>query len=247
MGDLFDDREILGLRGRDKIALIIRIQALFRGMLTRRRIKQRYGFVAKTMAGMGLYTGVINYDNERVQEIRANLGPFVYPEVTTSDGVKRNKKPQITLQNGAKYEGEWNEATKQRDGKGTQIWADGSLYEGFWKNDKANGRGRLIHADGDVYEGEWKDDKAHGFGRYMHTDGAQYEGYWKEDKQHGQGKETWPDGAQYEGDYVDGKKDGKGSFRWADGSTYQGQFSDNNIHGEGVYIWADSRKYNGEW
>ena len=97
LGDLFDDREILGLRGRDKIALIIRIQALFRGVLTRRKIKQRYGFVAKTMAGMGLYTGVINYDNERVQEIRANLGPFVYPEVTTSDGVKRNKKPQITL------------------------------------------------------------------------------------------------------------------------------------------------------
>jgi len=26
----------------------------------------------------------------------------------------------------------------------------------------ANGKGRLIHADGDIYEGEWKDDKAHG-------------------------------------------------------------------------------------
>jgi len=23
----------------------------------------------------------------------------------------------------------------------------GSVYEGFWKNDKANGKGRLIHAD----------------------------------------------------------------------------------------------------
>jgi hypothetical protein len=28
----------------------------------------------------------------------------------------------------------------------------------------ANGKGRLIHADGDVYEGLWKDDKAHGYG-----------------------------------------------------------------------------------
>ena len=70
LGDLFDDREILGLRGRDKIAIIIRIQALFRGVMTRRRIKQRTGFVAKTMAGMGLYTGDVNYDNPRVQEIR---------------------------------------------------------------------------------------------------------------------------------------------------------------------------------
>lgn len=77
-----------------------------------------------------------------------------------------------TLENGARYEGEWNEATNMRDGRGVQTWVDGSLYEGFWKNDKANGQGRLIHADGDVYEGEWRDDKAHGYGKYMHTDGA---------------------------------------------------------------------------
>ena len=42
-----------------------------------------------------------------------------------------------------------------RDGRGIQIWLDGSRYEGYWKNNKANGHGRLIHADGDVYEGEW--------------------------------------------------------------------------------------------
>jgi hypothetical protein len=78
----------------------------------------------------------------------------------------------MLLENGAKYEGEWDISNDMRDGKGLQIWADGSLYEGYWKADKANGRGRLIHADGDVYEGEWKDDKAHGKGRYYHTDGA---------------------------------------------------------------------------
>jgi len=38
------------------------------------------------------------------------------------------------------------------------------VYEGYWKEDKANGRGRLIHADGDIYDGYWKNDKAHGFG-----------------------------------------------------------------------------------
>lgn len=247
--DLFDDTEVLGLRGRDKIAIIIKIQAIFRGVLTRRRVRQRHGFQAKTMGGLAFaqFDGQANYQNQRVQEIRQSLGPFQYPNTTEKDGVQRKKLPQKTLENGAMYEGEWNEVTNKRDGKGTQIWADGSLYEGYWRNDKANGKGRLIHADGDVYEGEWKDDKAHGYGKYMHTDGAQYEGYWKEDKQHGKGKETWPDGAQYEGDYIEGKKDGFGNFRWADGSTYNGQFSDNNIHGEGVYIWADQRKYEGEW
>ena len=27
----------------------------------------------------------------------------------------------------------------------------------------ANGKGRLIHADGDVYEGDWKEDKAYSY------------------------------------------------------------------------------------
>ena len=46
------------------------------------------------------------------------------------------------------------------------------MYEGYWKDNKANGKGRLIHADGDVYNGFWKDDKAHGQGIYSHLDGA---------------------------------------------------------------------------
>lgn len=37
-------------------------------------------------------------------------------------------------------------------------------------------------ADGDVYEGEWKEDKAHGFGVYYYADGAKYEGEWRDDK-----------------------------------------------------------------
>jgi len=46
----------------------------------------------------------------------------------------------------------------------------------------AEGKGRLIHADGDIYEGDWKNDKAHGKGIYVHMDGARYDGDWVEDK-----------------------------------------------------------------
>ena len=131
-------------------------------------------------------------------QIRNSLEPFDFEPSPTPDRVVRVQRPQMTLDNGAEYEGEWDEMGR-KDGRGVQIWVDGSLYEGYWKADKANGRGRLIHADGDVYNGEWKDDKAHGFGKYHHTDGARYEGYWFEDKQHGDGKEIWPDNACYEG------------------------------------------------
>jgi hypothetical protein len=152
------------------------------------------------------------YDCPEVMRIREDSGPFNYEEGDycdfLNDGIEREKRMLVTIDNEAKYQGEW--IGNVRDGRGYQIWPDGSLYEGFWKNNKANGRGRLIHADGDVYEGEWKDDKAHGYGVYMHADGARYEGYWSEDKQHGKGVEQWPDGAIYDGFYHDGEKHGEG-------------------------------------
>ena len=38
-----------------------------------------------------------------------------------------------------------------------------------------------MHADGDVYDGQWKNDKAHGMGHYMHANGATYYGEWKDE------------------------------------------------------------------
>ena len=68
-------------------------------------------------------------------------------------------KGPCELDNGAVYQGQWTKLGK-REGRGTQIWTDGSKYVGNWKDDMANGRGRLIHGDGDSYEGEWQNDKA---------------------------------------------------------------------------------------
>lgn len=42
----------------------------------------------------------------------------------------RKELPAVTLENGAVYIGEWKNGL--RDGKGTQIWPDGSKYEGDW-------------------------------------------------------------------------------------------------------------------
>lgn len=154
------------------------------------------------------------YDCPEVMRIRDESGPFNYelgPYIDEyADGQRREKRDLTNIENETKYQGEWLIGTEIRDGRGFQIWPDGSLYEGFWRNNKANGRGRLIHADGDVYEGEWKDDKAHGVGVYCHADGATYEGCWFEDKQHGKGIERWPDGAVYDGAYSQGQKHGEG-------------------------------------
>jgi hypothetical protein len=51
--EFFDDRTVAGYKGVDKIILLIKIQALFRGAVARKKIKQRYGFQVKTMGGRG--------------------------------------------------------------------------------------------------------------------------------------------------------------------------------------------------
>ena len=100
--------------------------------------------------------------------------------------IKPNKnrewRPVCDIDGEAKYEGEWDPVTNERDGQGIQVWKDGAMYEGSFKQGKSHGKGRLIHPDGDVYEGQWKNDNACGKGTYFHVDGAKYEGEWFEDK-----------------------------------------------------------------
>ncbi len=40
---------------------------------------------------------------------------------------------------------------------GRLIFASGIVYEGEFKNDKANGYGKCTYADGSVYLGSWKE------------------------------------------------------------------------------------------
>ena len=54
----------------------------------------------------------------------------------------------ISLQNNK--EGEWS--NNQRNGKGTQFFADGRKYIGDWLDDKRNGRGMFTWPEGGRYE-----------------------------------------------------------------------------------------------
>jgi hypothetical protein len=188
----------INMSGKNEVTSMIKIQSAIRSYLA-----------SKKVATLDIYNnpdlqfqnhppeedmGENNYDNEQVKELEESLGRFNYGQ-PPNESQQLEFRGMRTLENGAKYQGEWIKGTDIRQGKGIQIWSDGSKYEGWWKDNKANGRGRLIHADGDVFEGEWKDDKAHGQGIYSHLDGAKYEGEWEEDRQHGKGVETWPDNA----------------------------------------------------
>ena len=79
------------------------------------------------------------------------------------------------------YIGEWS-SDELRHGKGKQIWSDGSIYEGYWKHDKACGCGRMFYANGELYEGEWKEGMRHGEGLMIYESGSKYEGQFEEDQ-----------------------------------------------------------------
>ena len=172
------------------------------------------------------------------KEMIEKYGPFEYlgaqrehemgmisPDISWQD--------TVTLPNGAIYTGQWRKSKDEsvREGRGMLVWLDGTLYEGYFKNDKASMYGRLLHKDGELYQGEWLDDKAHGFGFYYRFDGSMYRGFWKNDQQSGKGVEHWPNGDKFEGIYRDGQKEGLGTFSWSDGNRYHGNFVANNIEG----------------
>jgi hypothetical protein len=58
-----------------------------------------------------------------------------------------------------------------------------------------------IYADGSRYEGEWKNMKKHGKGMYQYANGDKYIGDWIDDRRTGQGVFTWINGNRYEKKY----------------------------------------------
>ena len=73
----------------------------------------------------------------------------------TSAQDEPQQKTQI-WDDGTKYQG--SVVDGKRDGKGTIVWPDGSRYVGHFKNDLRNGPGTMILPDGTVYNGYFVDD-----------------------------------------------------------------------------------------
>jgi len=53
------------------------------------------------------------------------------------------------------YKGKINKETLKKDGFGMQVFPDGTIFEGFFKNGRKNGKGRLLTHKGEVILGDW--------------------------------------------------------------------------------------------
>jgi len=213
---------------------LIKIQSYIRGMIMRTKKKKM----------MNIYNNIsIVYDTDNEVSRYIEIDKCILTEKDLLNTINSypimNDKYEVEIRKPVEYEdgsiyyGEWMKGTKNKHGRGIQLWEDGTRYEGYFQFNKANLKGRLLHSDGDVYEGNWLNGKAEGFGVYKHIDGSVYKGNWKQDKQNGKGQENWPDNSYYKGEYFMGKKQGVGKFFWADGSMYEGEFENNLIEGKG--------------
>ena len=145
-----------------------------------------------------------------------------------------------------RYEGETNDRG-QAHGQGAYYNANGTRYEGEFKDGSPNGRGVFYYLEdnqwkGDRYEGEWKDGKQHGKGAYYHASGDRYEGEWKDGKRHGKGAYDYADGDRYEGEYKDDVEDGQGILHHANGDRYEGEWKDGIPH-RGTPFFVDGSHY----
>ena len=222
---------------------LILIQSVLRGFLLR---KEFYNFKQIKEISIDYNTDLFE-KNPIIQRLNNLLPKF---ELTDKEEYEinnsNNKIIAILYPNKSIYKGMINEKG-QREGFGKYFLSDGSIYKGFFQNNKMEGRGRIININGFIYEGEFKNGQSNGYGKYIALDGTTYKGTWLDDKQNGTGNEIYPDGSFYNGNFKNGKKNGFGKLVFKDKNIYEGQFLNNDINGEGAFYWKDGRSFIGNW
>ncbi|MEQ1642279.1 MAG: hypothetical protein ABL959_02410 [Pyrinomonadaceae bacterium] len=193
--------------------------------------------------------------------VRVNA-PIPTPTPSTTTG-------QMTFEGGAKYDEAVPTAkpittttTKCLSGNclngfGKYLFANETIYEGYFVNGKANGKGKVTYKDGGSYVGDLRDGKMEGRGIFLYANGNTYDGGWvynlksgqgtqtlkasgelyvgqfANDKRHGKGKATYKNGDTYDGDWVNGMREGQATYSFPNGSYYIGGFDKDKQHGTG--------------
>jgi hypothetical protein len=80
----------------------------------------------------------------------------------------------------------------QSNNQGTIAVVVVPSYNGVLVNGKKDGKGTQTYPDGSIYEGDWRNDIRYGFGVMYSVDGNHYAGYWKDDKRDSTGVNIFP-------------------------------------------------------
>ena len=134
-----------------------------------------------------------------------------------------------------------------QNGQGTFKFKDGSVYEGFFKNNKFQGQGTMKYSNGNVYIGKWLNHERSGRGKLTFPNGDKYVGHFQENKFWGKGKFTYSTGDFFDGDWVNHLAHGKGVYRFEDNERYEGEFFKGEFSGVGAFYYNDGTVFIGNW
>lgn len=134
----------------------------------------------------------------------------------------------------------------EKDGPGKYI-SDGVVYQGIFKN-KVLVEGTITEADGTVYEGTFRDNQLFGMGKMRSPDGTVHEGEFQNGRMHGKGSAKNASGERiYEGDYENGEIHGRGTAYFPEGKTIEGVFDRGIEKGCGTIVEPDKLFYSGDF
>eukprot|EP00403_Amphidinium_massartii_P040584 CAMPEP_0178454220 /NCGR_PEP_ID=MMETSP0689_2-20121128/45236_1 /TAXON_ID=160604 /ORGANISM="Amphidinium massartii, Strain CS-259" /LENGTH=765 /DNA_ID=CAMNT_0020080127 /DNA_START=22 /DNA_END=2317 /DNA_ORIENTATION=- len=153
------------------------------------------------------------------------------PRLTVAGSLRELPAEQtwITLKDGSMYKGQWLDGYPHGQG---ERWSGKEQYTGAWAKGKQEGKGRQMWQDGRVYEGEFKQGLLDGHGRleWQSTTGrAVYEGDFSKNLRHGRGKYTWDDGRTYDGEWRAGKRHGEAVCTDRHGNEKRGMWDDDKL------------------
>lgn len=156
-------------------------------------------------------------------------------------GKKRGNRSRMDFANGDSYVGAFGATRPNRygdgvfDGRGTMTFADGSVYEGEWKEGRIHGQGKYTSSSGDTLEGTFVDGRLDGpecTEELLHGSSV-YVGAFEHGEYHGRGV-LERDGRVYTGIFDQGFKSGRGVEEDIKGGRYEGFFFLDRRHGHGV-------------
>lgn len=85
-----------------------------------------------------------DFCHEKVLEVLIKVGPYKINEIDNGQTQYKNIESRTIFSDlkGNLYQGEVKIGTDLKQGRGIMIFSDGSIYEGFFLNDKRHGKGR---------------------------------------------------------------------------------------------------------
>jgi hypothetical protein len=126
----------------------------------------------------------------------------------------------------------------KREGHGKMVWADGSNFEGYWKDDERKEGTMVMAATGTVYRGKFVNDKPHDRdGMLLLPTMTIYQGQLSQAKTSPIALLMYPDGSIYYGQQSQFLRNGVGKMIEQNGGFFEGTWEADKLSGPACRVY----------